>query len=389
MPKPIPKGGKRVIQVKVNFNEPEIDCLDKLVTFYKSDRSSTLRKLLIKWNNLERYVVSIEEVKSKVSDICKNNDNKLSSDILDKLYSLIDIANLLSDESSESDKFKKRKLVNTFSDSLNSQKQIESKAKIVILKLFDVDEGHKIIDYLQEGNSVICDFSEFRMDENGFSDEFNFLLGGIYAIKAKTEKINQNIYVFTPKTTNVDNLSKKIDPIQNYLVNILKFPLLSSTEEIELAHQVQKMRLILETSPKKMTSKSRQIIKLGKKARDKIMASNLRLVVSVAKKYQNQGLELLELVQEGAIGLEKAVDKFDPTQGYRFSTYAYWWIRQGMTRAISNRSFTKEKAIDDFDKALESDPKYRDAFNNRGEIKRDSGIYQEAMKDIKIFLNLN
>ena len=257
------------------------------------------------------------------------------------------------------------------------------------MKLFDVDEGHKIIDYLQEGNSVICDFSEFRMDENGFSDEFNFLLGGIYAIKAKTEKINQNIYVFTPKTTNVDNLSKKIDPIQNYLVNILKFPLLSSTEEIELAHQVQKMRLILETSPKKMTSKSRQIIKLGKKARDKIMASNLRLVVSVAKKYQNQGLELLELVQEGAIGLEKAVDKFDPTQGYRFSTYAYWWIRQGMTRAISNRSFTKEKAIDDFDKALESDPKYRDAFNNRGEIKRDSGIYQEAMKDIKIFLNLN
>jgi len=130
------------------------------------------------------------------------------------------------------------------------------------------------------------------------------------------------------------------DSIGFYLSSIGRVPLLTPAEEIELAHHVQNMKKLLDVPKAEQTARQRHQIRMGKRARDRMMAANLRLVVSVAKKYQNQGLELLDLVQEGAIGLERAVDKFDPAMGYKFSTYAYWWIRQGMTRAIDNSART-------------------------------------------------
>ena len=135
------------------------------------------------------------------------------------------------------------------------------------------------------------------------------------------------------------------DPISWYLATIGRIPLLTPAEEIELGNQVQEMMRLTEDGTlapdhDSFSSHDRRMIRVGKRAKERMMKANLRLVVSVAKKYQNQGLELLDLVQEGAIGLERAVDKFDPAMGYKFSTYAYWWIRQGMTRAIDNSART-------------------------------------------------
>ncbi|MXY19342.1 MAG: sigma-70 family RNA polymerase sigma factor, partial [Synechococcus sp. SB0664_bin_36] len=118
-----------------------------------------------------------------------------------------------------------------------------------------------------------------------------------------------------------------------------KEPLLTPREEIELAHQVQALKTLVETvPPAQQTVEQRKIFQAGRRARNRMIAANLRLVFSVAKKYQHQGLELLDLVQEGTIGLERAVDKFNPSMGYKFSTYSYWWIRQSMVRAIDNTS---------------------------------------------------
>jgi len=131
------------------------------------------------------------------------------------------------------------------------------------------------------------------------------------------------------------------DPISWYLASIGREPLLTAAEEIELGNQVQAMMLILGSGEEaEANEQQRKTLRVGRRAKARMMKANLRLVVSVAKKYQGKGLELLDLIQEGSLGLERAVEKFDPTRGYKFSTYAFWWIRQSMTRAIACQSRT-------------------------------------------------
>jgi RNA polymerase primary sigma factor len=125
-----------------------------------------------------------------------------------------------------------------------------------------------------------------------------------------------------------------------YLATIGREPLLTPSEEIELGNQVQKMMGLTETKVNEFSTQELKVIRVGRRAKDRMIKANLRLVVSIAKKYQGKGLELLDLIQEGSLGLERAVEKFDPSRGYKFSTYAFWWIRQSMTRAIACQSRT-------------------------------------------------
>jgi RNA polymerase primary sigma factor len=144
----------------------------------------------------------------------------------------------------------------------------------------------------------------------------------------------------TPLRDRESNRRRGSDPISWYLATIGREPLLTAAEEIELGNQVQTMMQLLEANNEALTDQQRKLIRIGKRSKERMMKANLRLVVSVAKKYQGKGLELLDLIQEGSLGLERAVEKFDPTRGYKFSTYAFWWIRQSMTRAIACQSRT-------------------------------------------------
>ena len=130
------------------------------------------------------------------------------------------------------------------------------------------------------------------------------------------------------------------DPIRDYLEMIGRTPLLNKAEEQALGVQIQVMQALLEIPEATRTLEQKHLIQQGQRAKRKMIQANLRLVVSVAKHYSHRGMEMLDLIQEGSLGLTKAVEKFDPSRGYKFSTYAYWWIRQAITRAIAMQSRT-------------------------------------------------
>ena len=141
------------------------------------------------------------------------------------------------------------------------------------------------------------------------------------------------------------------DSVRAYLRDIGRIPLLEHDEEILLGRKVQRF-MELQEMKKEMGLNDEALaeaidipiksikrdLRDGARAKDKMVTANLRLVVSVAKKYTKRNMELLDIIQEGTIGLVRGVEKFDPGRGYKFSTYAYWWIRQGITRAIAEKS---------------------------------------------------
>jgi RNA polymerase nonessential primary-like sigma factor len=158
----------------------------------------------------------------------------------------------------------------------------------------------------------------------------------------------------------VDASGLSTDLVRSYLRDIGRVPLLSHEQEITLGRQVQELVALEELEQElemraggskpdhEQLAQAAQLtpqqlkkrLRSGQRAKERMVAANLRLVVSVAKKYTKRNMELLDLIQEGTIGLVRGVEKFDPTRGYKFSTYAYWWIRQGITRAIAEKSRT-------------------------------------------------
>ncbi|NEQ33747.1 MAG: RpoD/SigA family RNA polymerase sigma factor [Leptolyngbya sp. SIO4C5] len=155
------------------------------------------------------------------------------------------------------------------------------------------------------------------------------------------------------------NKSLADDAVGAFFKEMARYPLLRADEEIELARQVhfssqaeecyESLTEELGRSPTQAElaealgvseTQLKQRLHHGKTAKRRMIRSNLRLVVSIAKRYLNRGVPFLDLIQEGALGLNRAAEKFDPDKGYKFSTYAYWWIRQGITRTIANDART-------------------------------------------------
>jgi RNA polymerase sigma factor (sigma-70 family) len=136
------------------------------------------------------------------------------------------------------------------------------------------------------------------------------------------------------------------DLVRQYLREIGQYPLLTDIQEVELAQGIEEGEKAQErlSSGKRLTSKQRSdlqyVVRKGRADKRRFIQSNLRLVVSIAKKYSAAGLPLLDLIQEGNLGLMRAVEKFDWQRGFKFSTYATWWIRQAITRAIADKART-------------------------------------------------
>ncbi|MEH1840340.1 MAG: RNA polymerase sigma factor, RpoD/SigA family [Nostoc sp.] len=161
--------------------------------------------------------------------------------------------------------------------------------------------------------------------------------------------------------TQTENLNTKFtaDMVRTYLREIGRVPLLTREQEIVYGKQVQQMMKFIDAKEdlakklhrepnmsewadhvKESETEIQQTVAQGKRAKQKMIEANLRLVVAIAKKYQKRNMEFLDLIQEGTLGLERGVEKFDPMRGYKFSTYAYWWIRQAITRAIAQQGRT-------------------------------------------------
>ena len=171
----------------------------------------------------------------------------------------------------------------------------------------------------EQGCVNLSEFSELLSAAELTDDELEGLYGQLEERGIELTDDCRRVEAEEGSYVNGDLATATTDALQLFLNEAARYPLLTAAEEVELAKRIERG---------------------DKAAKDRMINSNLRLVVSIAKKYQGHGLSLLDLIQEGIIGLIRAVEKFDWRRGYKFSTYATWWIRQAVQRGVANRSRT-------------------------------------------------
>ena len=178
----------------------------------------------------------------------------------------------------------------------------------------DADQMETVFDYLEKSGIDVLRLSDMSEDIDISADDKLLLLDDDDIDLSEEEEIDmENIDLSVPEGVSIE------DPVRMYLKEIGKVPLLSAEEEISLAQRMEEG---------------------DEEAKKRLAEANLRLVVSIAKRYVGRGMLFLDLIQEGNLGLIKAVEKFDYRKGYKFSTYATWWIRQAITRAIADQART-------------------------------------------------
>lgn len=192
----------------------------------------------------------------------------------------------------------------------------------------------------------------------------------------------------------LDSQSPAADLVRVYLNGIGRTALLTAEDEVELAKRIEAglyATHLLQTAPKLTPAKKRDlafIVRDGQRARGHLLEANLRLVVSLAKRYTGRGMPLLDLIQEGNLGLIRAMEKFDYAKGFKFSTYATWWIRQAITRGMADQSRTIRLPVHLVEQVNKLARIKRELHQQLGreateeELARESGIPQEKIQDL-------
>jgi len=202
------------------------------------------------------------------------------------------------------------------------------------------EEGLSLTDMLEFDSSLSA--AHLLDGANGPADELlNSFTAHDFEKKEERDALDSteaSLSVADVDRTATDKGSELAPALSLYLHEIGCIPRLTAKEEMRLALLAQQGGLEQHCATQDNTLPNDAVMERAKAAQRRLMEANLRLVVSIAKKYQNRGLTLLDLIQEGNIGLMIAVEKFDPTKGYKFSTYATWWIRQFVSRAIANKA---------------------------------------------------